>query len=39
MYLLQNALESFKKIANQLGLSDTEKSSVFYDCAKSTYKL
>ena len=29
----------FKKIANQLGLSDTEKSSVFYDCAKSTYKL
>ena len=29
----------FKKIANQLGLSDTEKSSIFYDCAKSTYKL
>ena len=29
----------FKKIANRLGMSDTEKSSIFYDCAKSTYML
>ena len=29
----------FKKITNRLGLSDSEKNSVFYECARSTYKL